>query len=91
MAADDADIVLSAARDRLWGLAIDVAPAFGYTVSFALTHRIGVALPVALAVGIGVAAYRLARREPVWRALAVIGVIGAAGAVGQGETAAIGR
>ena len=84
MAADDADIVLTAARDRLRGLVIDVTPAFGYTVSFALTHRIDVALPVALTVGIGVGAYRLARRESVWRALAVIGVVVVAGALAAG-------
>jgi hypothetical protein len=77
MAADDA--VLSMARDRLRSLLVDVTPAFGYTVTFAVTHRIGVALPVAAAVGIGVAVYRLARRESVWRALTVIAVVGVAG------------
>ncbi|QUQ72024.1 DUF3159 domain-containing protein [Kutzneria sp. CA-103260] len=89
MAAEDAEVVLSAARDRLRGLVIDVTPAFGYTVSFALTHRIGIALPIALAVGIGVAAYRLARRESVWRALTVIGVVGVAGALAAGTDQAV--
>ncbi|MFI9388871.1 DUF3159 domain-containing protein [Kutzneria sp. NPDC052558] len=86
---DDTAVVRAAARERLRSLVIDVLPAFGYTVGFALTHRIGVALPVALTIGIGVGAYRLARRESVWRALAVIGVLGVAGALAAGTDRAV--
>ena len=62
-------------RNRLRGAVIDVAPVFGFTLSFALTHRIAVALALALAAGIGVCAYRLIHRQSVWRALGVLGVV----------------
>ncbi|MEU9110968.1 DUF3159 domain-containing protein [Streptomyces sp. NPDC048483] len=78
---DGAGAVRAAARDRLRAAVVDVAPVFGFTVSFGLTHRLAVALVLALAVGAGVCVYRVVCREPVWRALAVLGVVCVQGAL----------
>ncbi|TJZ57464.1 DUF3159 domain-containing protein [Streptomyces piniterrae] len=72
---DGADTVRAAARDRLRAAVVDVAPVFGFTVSFGLTHHLAVALVLAFAAGAGVSVYRIVRREPVWRALAVLGLV----------------
>lgn len=89
MATDaDRDAVLAAARNRLRGMVIDVAPVFGFTVTFALTHWISIALGIALLAGVAVAGYRLFRRESVWRALAVIAAVGVAGALAAGTSQA---
>ena len=69
--ADRGDAAPGTVRTRLRSAVIDVAPVFGFTLSFALTHRIAVALAFALAAGFGVCVWRLIRREPVWRALGV--------------------
>lgn len=62
-------------RNRLLDAVVDVAPVFGFTLSFALTHRIAVALALALAAGIGVCVYRLIRSQSVWRAIGFLGVV----------------
>ncbi|MBP2324441.1 hypothetical protein JOF56_004826 [Kibdelosporangium banguiense] len=63
-------------RERVRGAMLEIAPIFCFTASFAITHEIAVALPLALTAGIAVSVYRLVRREPVWRALAALGVVG---------------
>lgn len=72
---DRADEAVAAVRDRLRNVVIDIAPIFGFTLSFALMHRIAVSLACAIAAGLGVCVYRLVRRESVWRALGVFGVV----------------
>ncbi|MFB7630367.1 DUF3159 domain-containing protein [Streptomyces sp. NPDC056149] len=56
-------------------MAIDIAPVFGFTVSFAVTHRLVVALALAVAAAAGICAYRIARAESVRRALAALCLI----------------
>ncbi|GAA2613909.1 DUF3159 domain-containing protein [Streptomyces tubercidicus] len=70
-----ADAVRIAVRKRLRSTVIDVTPVFGFTLTFALTHRLGVALTLALAAGAGVFLLRLVRKEPVRQALAVLAVV----------------
>ncbi|MGW7002762.1 DUF3159 domain-containing protein [Streptomyces sp. NPDC054933] len=82
--ADGGDAIRSAVRYRLRKTVIDVVPVFGFTLSFALTHRLAAALGFAFATGGGVCVYRVARREPVWRALAVLGLVCAEGALAAG-------
>ncbi|MFD8544589.1 DUF3159 domain-containing protein [Streptomyces sp. NPDC059649] len=62
-------------RRRLRATVIDVAPVFGFTMGFAVTHRVVVALGLAIAAGLGVCVYRLVRGESVRRALAALGLI----------------
>lgn len=76
-----ADVAGDVVRHRLRDAAIDVAPVFGFTVSFALTHRVVVALALAVVTGVGVCGYRLMRGESVRRALAVLGLICVGGAL----------
>ncbi|MFB6436597.1 DUF3159 domain-containing protein [Streptomyces sp. NPDC056411] len=76
-----ADAVRAAARERLRAAVIDIAPIFGFTVSYALTHRLTVALVLALAAAAGVCVYRVVRGESVWRALAVLGLVCVQGAL----------
>ncbi|MFD5384357.1 DUF3159 domain-containing protein [Streptomyces sp. NPDC127074] len=78
---DGTDAVRAAARDRLRAAVVDVAPVFGFTVSFAVTHQLTVALLLALAAAAGVSVYRMVCREPVWRALAVLGLVCVQGAL----------
>lgn len=68
-------------RGRLRAAVIDIAPIFGFTVSYALTHRLTVALVLALAAAAGVCVYRVVRGESVWRALAVLGLVCIQGAL----------
>ncbi|MEW1752030.1 DUF3159 domain-containing protein [Streptomyces angustmyceticus] len=77
----DADPVPAAVRSRLRGTVIDLAPVFGFTLTFALTHRLAVALTLALAAGAGVFVHRVARRESVRRALGVLGFVCVQGAL----------
>ncbi|MEU1623840.1 DUF3159 domain-containing protein [Streptomyces sp. NPDC020096] len=74
-------VALAAVRSRLRGAAVDVAPVFGFTVSFALTGQLTVALVLAIAAGAGVCVYRLVRGESVWRALAALGLVCVQGAL----------
>ncbi|MFG2097833.1 DUF3159 domain-containing protein [Streptomyces sp. NPDC048612] len=69
------DAVRTAVRKRLRSTVIDVTPIFGFTLTFALTHRLGVALTLALTTGAGVFLLRLVRREPVRQALFFLGVV----------------
>ncbi|MFF0624159.1 DUF3159 domain-containing protein [Streptomyces sp. NPDC004296] len=69
------DATATVVRRRLRGTLIDVAPVFGFTVSFAVTHRLAVALALAIAAGAAVCVYRMVRREPVRRPLAALGLI----------------
>ncbi|WP_328742608.1 DUF3159 domain-containing protein [Streptomyces caniferus] len=78
------DAIRSAMRHRLRNAVINVVPVFGFTLSFALTHRLAVALALALAAGAAVCVYRAARREPVWGALAALGLVCVAGALAAG-------
>ncbi|MGX1853277.1 DUF3159 domain-containing protein [Streptomyces sp. NBC_01456] len=78
---EDADALRAAARERLRAAVVDVAPVFGFTVSFALTHRLALALTLAFTAGAGVSIYRLVRRKPAWRALTVLGLVCVQGAV----------
>ncbi|WEB39604.1 MULTISPECIES: DUF3159 domain-containing protein [Streptomyces] len=78
---DGADAARAAARDRLRAAVVEVAPVFGFTVSYALTHQLTVALVLALAAAAGVCVYRVVRRESVWRALAVLGLVCVQGAL----------
>ncbi len=71
-------------RHRLRNAVINVVPVFGFTLSFALTHRLAVALALALAAGAAVCVYRAARREPVWGALGALGLVCVAGALAAG-------
>ncbi|MFD3422856.1 DUF3159 domain-containing protein [Streptomyces decoyicus] len=68
-------------RSRLRAAVIDVAPIFGFTVSFALTHDLGVALVLALAAAAGVCLYRVVRGEGAWRALGVLALVCVQGAL----------
>ncbi|MEU9486823.1 DUF3159 domain-containing protein [Streptomyces decoyicus] len=79
--AGGADAVRTAVRNRLRGAVVDIAPVFGFTVTFALTHRLAVALTLAFAAGAGVFVLRLIRGEPVWRALGVLGFVCVQGAL----------
>ncbi|MHB6905780.1 DUF3159 domain-containing protein [Streptomyces sp. CB02959] len=74
-----ADVAGEAVRRRLRDAVIDVAPVFGFTVGFALTHRVVVALAPAVVAGVGICVYRLVRGERVRRALAVLGLMGVGG------------
>ncbi|AHH96854.1 hypothetical protein GCM10010174_34090 [Kutzneria viridogrisea] len=71
----DEDAVRATVRRRLHEAVVDLAPVFGFTLSFALTHHLFLALATALVVGLGVFAYRLLRREPVRRTLGSLGVV----------------
>ncbi|MGY4989210.1 DUF3159 domain-containing protein [Streptomyces nigrescens] len=73
--AGGADAVRTAVRNRLRSTVIDVTPVFGFTVTFALTHRLGVALTLALTAGAGVFLYRLVRKEPARQALGVLALV----------------
>ncbi|WP_310720742.1 DUF3159 domain-containing protein [Streptomyces lydicus] len=75
------DAAGAAIRGRLRSGVLDVAPVLGFTVSLSLTHRVAVALPVALAVGAAGCVVRLVRGEPVRRTLGVIGIVGVGGAL----------
>lgn len=77
----DEDALRAAARERLRAMVIDVAPVFGFTVTFALTHRLALALALALTAAAGVSVYRLVHRKPVWRALTVLGLVCVQGTV----------
>lgn len=78
------DAIRSAMRHRLRNAVINVVPVFGFTLSFALTHRIAVALALALAAGAAVCVYRAVRREPVWGALGALGLVCVASALAAG-------
>ncbi|MEV0375973.1 DUF3159 domain-containing protein [Streptomyces sp. NPDC050636] len=73
--ADGEDAAEAAVRSRLRAAVVDVAPIFGFTVSYALTHRLTVALVLAMAAAAGVCVYRVVRGDSVWRALAVLGLV----------------
>ncbi|WP_432143603.1 DUF3159 domain-containing protein [Streptomyces sp. bgisy084] len=75
LAPGGADAVRTAVRNRLRSTLIDVTPVFGFTLTFALTHRLGVALTLALATGAGVFLLRLVRREPARQALVFLGIV----------------
>ncbi|SEB75283.1 Protein of unknown function [Streptomyces sp. 2224.1] len=75
------DAVGAAVRSRLRGTVIDIAPAFGFTLTFALTHRLGVALTLAFTAGAGAFIHRLVRKEPVVRALGILGFVCVQGAL----------
>ncbi|MGY5138668.1 DUF3159 domain-containing protein [Streptomyces nigrescens] len=79
--ADAEDAAQAAIRSRLRAAVIDIAPIFGFTVSFALTHRLPVALGLALAAAAGACVYRVVRGESVRRALAVLGLVCVQGAL----------
>ncbi|MBL1096088.1 DUF3159 domain-containing protein [Streptomyces sp. 205] len=78
---DGEDAARAAVRNRLRAAVIDIAPIFGFTVSYALTHRLTVALVFALTAAAGVCVYRVVRGESVWRALAVLGFVCVQGAL----------
>lgn len=69
------DVTATAVRRRLLRTVIDVAPVFGFTVSFAVTHRLAVALALAIAAGAAVCVHRMVRGEPIRRPLAALGLI----------------
>ncbi|MGW7576702.1 DUF3159 domain-containing protein [Streptomyces sp. NPDC054765] len=73
--------VQTAVRNRLRSTVVDIAPVFGFTLTFALTHRLAVALTLAFAAGAGVFVHRLARKEPVRRALGILGLVCVQGAL----------
>lgn len=75
LAPGGADAVRTAVRKRLRSTLTDVTPVIGFTLTFALTHRLGVALTLALSVGAGVFLLRLVRREPVRQALVFLGIV----------------
>ncbi|MGP8300745.1 DUF3159 domain-containing protein [Streptomyces inhibens] len=79
--ADGEEAAQAAIRRRLRATVVDIAPIFGFTVSFALTHQLTVALALALAAAAGVCVYRVVRGESVWRALAVLGLVCVQGAL----------
>ncbi|MEU8998358.1 DUF3159 domain-containing protein [Streptomyces caniferus] len=79
--AGEAEAVPAAVRSRLRGTVLDLAPVFGFTLTFALTHRLAVALTLAFAAGAGVFVRRLVRKESVWRALGVLGFVCVQGAL----------
>ncbi|MFI0712909.1 DUF3159 domain-containing protein [Streptomyces inhibens] len=79
--ADGEEAAQAAIRSRLRATVIEVAPIFGFTVSFALTHQLTVALVLALAAAAGICVYRVVRGESVWRALAVLGLVCVQGAL----------
>jgi Protein of unknown function (DUF3159) len=63
--------------DQLRSLALEVAPLFGFTVTMALTQRVGTALVVALVLGTCAVGYRLLSGRSPWRPLTALGVAGA--------------
>ncbi|MCX5444553.1 DUF3159 domain-containing protein [Streptomyces libani] len=73
--ADGEEAAQAVLRSRLRAAVIDIAPIFGFTVSFAFTHQLTIALALALAAAAGVCVYRVVRGESVWRALAVLGLV----------------
>ncbi|WP_330317044.1 DUF3159 domain-containing protein [Streptomyces platensis] len=75
LAPGGADAVRTAVRKRLRSTLIDVTPVFGFTLTFALTHQLGVALTLALTTGAGVFLLRLVRREPVRQGLVFLGLV----------------
>ncbi|MFD5732316.1 DUF3159 domain-containing protein [Streptomyces sioyaensis] len=75
------DATTTVVRRRLCDTAIDVAPVFGFTASFAATHRLAVALALAIAAGAGVCVYRVVRGERVRRPLVALGLICVGGAL----------
>ncbi|WP_405840654.1 DUF3159 domain-containing protein [Streptomyces platensis] len=75
LAPGGADAVRAAVRKRLRSTLIDVTPIFGFTLTFAVTHQLGVALTLALSIGAGIFLLRLVRREPVRQALIFLGVV----------------
>ncbi|MFE0374684.1 DUF3159 domain-containing protein [Streptomyces inhibens] len=79
--ADGEEAAQAAIRSRLRATVVEVAPIFGFTVSFALTHQLTVALVLALAAAAGICVYRVVRGESVWRALAVLGLVCVQGAL----------
>ncbi|MEU5209273.1 DUF3159 domain-containing protein [Streptomyces sp. NPDC020742] len=86
----DAEEALRAAfRQRLRSTVIDVAPVLGFTLAFAVTHRLEVALGLALAAGAGICVYRAVRRDSVRRTLAALALVCVAGllAAHTGEAA----
>ncbi len=75
------DAARAAIRGRLCSGLLDVAPVLGLTLSLSFTHRVAVALTVALTAGAGGCVVRLVRGEPVRRTLGVVGVVGVGGAL----------
>lgn len=75
LAPGGADAVRTAVRKRLRSTLIDVTPVFGFTLTFAVTHQLGVALTLALSIGAGVFLLRLVRREPVRQSLVFLGFV----------------
>ncbi|MFE1766807.1 DUF3159 domain-containing protein [Streptomyces angustmyceticus] len=71
----------AAVRSRVRGTVLDLAPVFGFTLTFAVTHRLAVALTLALTAGVGVFVHRVVRRESVRRALGVLGFVCVQGAL----------
>ncbi|WP_260636275.1 DUF3159 domain-containing protein [Streptomyces angustmyceticus] len=71
----------AAVRSRVRGTVLDLAPVFGFTLTFAVTHRLAVALTLALTAGVGVFVHRVGRRESVRRALGVLGFVCVQGAL----------
>lgn len=61
--------------ERVRGAIVEILPIFCFTLTFAITHQVGVALPLAVASGIVVCGYRLVRRESVWRAVGALGIV----------------
>ncbi|XVQ07225.1 DUF3159 domain-containing protein [Spirillospora sp. CA-255316] len=69
------------------GIAFEIAPLFCFTMTFALTHRVAIAVSIALVAGTAVTVYRLVRGRPAWRSLSALAIvaIGALLAMRSGE------
>ncbi|MEV4172670.1 DUF3159 domain-containing protein [Nonomuraea sp. NPDC049709] len=65
--------------EQVRGAVIEVLPIFCFTVGFAISHQVAIALPLALAAGIAACGYRLVRRESAWRALGALGIVALGG------------
>ncbi|MFI5522275.1 DUF3159 domain-containing protein [Streptomyces platensis] len=73
--AEGEDTVHTAVRRRLRSTAVDVVPVLAFTFSFGLTHRLTVALALAVALGAGVCIYRVVRGEPKRGPLVALGFV----------------
>ncbi|MER7015415.1 DUF3159 domain-containing protein [Saccharopolyspora sp. NPDC000359] len=76
---DRADGPPSTVQNKVRSALIDIAPIVVFTVTFALTRQVVLAVALALACGVIITVRRLMRKEPAWRALGALAVIGIGG------------
>lgn len=72
---------------QAWDVGVDIAPVFLYTLAYAVTKNLGLAVVLAVGAGCAATGWRLLRRRTPWRAVPalVLVVIGALVAGQSGE------